>query len=69
MNSGENIEDSYLEDIFTLFFTRKRDGRGIGLYLVKKNLQSIGYDIFATNDKQYNKLDGACFVIVRDKEE
>ncbi len=68
MNSGEKIEDGYLEDIFTLFFTRKRDGRGIGLYLVKKNLQSIGYNIFATNDKQYNKLGGACFVIVRDNE-
>jgi signal transduction histidine kinase len=65
MNSGEKIEDSYLEDIFTLFFTRKKDGRGIGLYLAKKNLNAIGYDIYATNRKDYNKLNGACFVITK----
>ena len=63
MNSGEPIDDSYLIDIFELFFTRKRDGRGIGLYLAKKNLESIGYTICATNDKEYNRLKGACFVI------
>ncbi len=63
MNSGEIIDDSYLEDIFTLFFTRKRNGRGIGLYLAKKNLKAIGYEIFATNRKDYNKLGGACFVL------
>jgi hypothetical protein len=63
MNSGERIDDAHLSDIFTLFFTRKRDGRGIGLYLAKKNLNSIGYDIYATNDKEKNKLNGACFVI------
>jgi len=65
MNSGERIDDSYLEDIFTLFFTRKRDGRGIGLYLAKKNLNSIGYDICASNSAQYNKFKGACFVITK----
>lgn len=63
MNSGEKIDDSALEDIFALFYTRKKDGRGIGLYLAKKNLNSAGYDIYSTNDKNYNKLDGACFVI------
>ncbi|MGJ8548853.1 ATP-binding protein [Winogradskyella wichelsiae] len=68
MNSGERIDDSQLEDIFTLFYTRKRDGRGIGLYLAKKNLNAIGYDIYATNDRNYNKLDGACFVISKLKQ-
>lgn len=63
LNNGEKIEDRYLEDIFILFFTRKKDGRGIGLYLAKTNLSSIGYDIRATNDKDYNLLKGACFVI------
>ncbi len=66
MNSGEQIDDSYLEDIFTLFFSRKRDGRGIGLYLAKKNLQTIGYEIFATNQEKINKLNGACFVIKKE---
>lgn len=62
-NSGEKIEDTQLDDIFTLFYTRKKDGRGIGLYLAKKNLNTIGYELFATNDKAYNLLKGACFVI------
>ena len=59
MNNGEKIDDKIIEDIFTLFFSRK----GIGLYLAKKSLNSIDFDIFATNDKKYNKMDGACFVI------
>lgn len=65
MNSGERIDDSYLADIFTLFFTRKRDGRGIGLYLAKQNLNANGFDIYATNEKTKNKLNGACFVITK----
>ena len=36
LNNGEKIEDRYLEDIFILFFTRKKDGRGIGLYLARQ---------------------------------
>lgn len=63
MNNGEPIKDKYLEDIFTLFFTRKRDGRGIGLYLARKSLATVGMTIRATNDPKYNKLNGACFVI------
>lgn len=63
MNNGEKIEDRYLEDIFTLFFSRRRDGRGIGLYLARTNLRSEGFDIIASNDKEYNKLGGACFII------
>lgn len=63
MNSGEKIEPADLENIFTLFFTRKPGGRGIGLYLARINLQTIGYEIYATNDKKLNRLNGACFVI------
>ena len=63
MNSGERIDDRLLEDIFTLFFTRKSNGRGIGLYLARRSLRSIGMDIYATNDPKYNRLNGACFVI------
>lgn len=69
MNSGEKIDSIYLDTIFTLFFTRKPGGRGIGLYLAKVNLNSIGYDIFATNDKKLNRLNGACFVIEKVKKE
>ncbi len=68
MNSGEKIEDRLLEEIFTLFFTRKSNGRGIGLYLARRSLRSIGMDIYATNDPNYNRLDGACFVIKLENE-
>lgn len=63
MNNGEKIDDHLLEEIFTLFFTRKSQGRGIGLYLARRSLRSIGMDIYATNNPDYNRLNGACFVV------
>jgi hypothetical protein len=63
LNNGEKIEDKILEDIFTLFYSKRRDGRGIGLYLARTNLKSIGYNIIASNSKEYNLLKGACFII------
>ena len=63
MNSGEKIEPVYIEDVFTLFFSRKPGGRGIGLYLARTNLRTIGYDIRATNESKLNRLNGACFII------
>lgn len=63
MNSGERIDDKIIQDIFTLFFTRKHNGRGIGLYLARQSLKSIGMDIYATNATEYNRLNGACFII------
>ncbi len=63
MNSGEPIDPSYKEDIFTLFFTRKPAGRGIGLWIARTNLRAHGFDINCTFDKKYNRLNGACFVI------
>jgi len=63
-NNGEKIEDKYINDIFTLFFTKRKDGRGIGLYLARTNLASIGFDIYATEfEDKDNLLKGACFVI------
>lgn len=63
MNSGVPIDDSVLEDIFKLFFSERPKGRGIGLYLAKKSLNGVGFDIKATNDSNFNLLRGACFVI------
>lgn len=63
MNSGQRIEDHRLEKIFQLFYSNKPNGRGIGLYLSKQSLNESYFDIYATNDKNYNLLNGACFVI------
>jgi signal transduction histidine kinase len=62
-NNGPEIRDSNLEEIFDLFYTRRPKGRGIGLYLSKDSLKSVGMDIRATNNPTHNKLNGACFII------
>ncbi|MEL4308943.1 ATP-binding protein [Joostella sp. CR20] len=62
-NSGEKIPDYRLEKIFELFYSQRPNGRGIGLYLSKQSLNDSGLNIYATNDKKYNSLNGACFVI------
>lgn len=62
-NNGSEIKDSRLEEIFDLFYTRRDKGRGLGLYLSKDSLSSIGYNIKASNDKKYNILNGASFLI------
>lgn len=62
-NNGTEIKESRLEEIFDLFYTRRDKGRGIGLYLSKDSLNTIGYDIKATNDKKFNLLNGASFII------
>ena len=68
INSGQPIDEIYIkEDIFKLFFSRKPKGRGIGLYLAKTTLKNIGFNIDATNDPKYNRLNGACFIISKVK--
>ncbi len=63
MNSGQKIEEHRLDKIFQLFYSNRPNGRGIGLYLTKQSLNECYFDIYATNDKNYNTLNGACFVI------
>ena len=63
LNSGQRIEEHRLGKIFQLFYSNRPNGRGIGLYLAKQSLTESGFDIYATNDKSYNTLKGACFVI------
>ncbi|MBN7813087.1 ATP-binding protein [Algoriphagus sp. H41] len=67
-NSGQKIPDYRLDKIFDLFYSQRPNGRGIGLYLSKQSLNEAGLDIYATNDKKYNTLNGACFVIKQNTE-
>jgi hypothetical protein len=62
-NSGDKIPDYRLGSIFELFYSQRPNGRGIGLYLSKQSLNESGLDINANNDKKYNTLKGACFII------
>lgn len=70
-NSGEAIDEIYIKDgdLFKAFFSRKPKGRGIGLYLAKTTLNSVGFEICASQEPKYNKLNGACFLIYEDKHE
>lgn len=63
MNSGQKIEEHRLERIFEIFYSNRPNGRGIGLYLAKESLNENYFDLYATNEKSYNQLNGACFVI------
>ncbi|SFZ82447.1 ATP-binding protein [Tenacibaculum maritimum] len=62
-NSGLKIENHRLDKIFDMFYSNRPNGRGIGLYLSKQSLNESNLDIYATNEKEYNVLNGACFVI------
>lgn len=62
-NNGPKIRNSSLTEIFELFYTRRPKGRGIGLYLSKDGLNTVGLDLVASNDRPHNKLDGATFLI------
>jgi len=64
-NSGLKIENHRLDKIFNMFYSNRPNGRGIGLYLTKQSLNENNLDIYATNEKEYNVLKGACFVIKR----
>ncbi|UPK72461.1 ATP-binding protein [Chitinophaga filiformis] len=45
-NNGPEIPINDKENIFDFSFSRKENGRGIGLYISKEVLRNAGYDIF-----------------------
>jgi len=60
--SGVDVDD--INDLFTIFFTKKqRGGRGVGLYLCKNNLIAGGHKIFYETNSNNKLLSGANFVI------
>lgn len=63
-DNGPGVEKDDMEQLFTLFFTRRQNGgRGVGLYLSMQNLLASGHKIrYETRDK-YKVLDGANFSI------
>lgn len=62
VNDGEKIEDDCLESVFRIGYTKSVGGHGYGLSL-SKELNKSYLDVYATNDKELNIYDGACFVI------
>jgi signal transduction histidine kinase len=63
-DNGPGVARDDLDQLFTLFFTRKqRGGRGVGLYLCRTNLQAGGHKIRYETIKEKQILNGANFVL------
>lgn len=62
-DTGRGIHESMLEEVFELFVSTKPNGRGLGLYIARANLELSKHEIWATNDASYRSLKGACFCI------
>ena len=59
-NDGENIDDDFLVGIFSTFRKGMKGEFGLGLSIVKKTLNLMGYDILVKNEKR-----GVSFTILR----
>ncbi|NNN85399.1 sensor histidine kinase [Vibrio sp. A8-1] len=63
-DDGPGVDVDDIEQLFTLFFTRKqRGGRGVGLYLSKQNLNASGHTIRYETRDRYKLHSGANFAI------
>ncbi|MFH0785823.1 MAG: ATP-binding protein [Pseudomonadota bacterium] len=62
-DSGPGVDPDDIERLFTLFFTRKQGGRGVGLYLAKANLAVGNHSIWYAKDENERILTGANFVV------
>lgn len=50
-NDGEHIKETMLSKIFDSYVKGKNGGHGLGLSIVKKNVELINYKIYAKNDE------------------
>lgn len=60
-NDGDKIDDNFLEVIFTPYRKGIKGDFGLGLSIVKKTLNVIGYDISIKNEKK-----GVSFIILKE---
>lgn len=62
-DSGPGVDPEDVPRLFDIFFSRRRAGRGVGLYLTRSNLAVAGHKIrYATGDDP-TVLSGANFII------
>lgn len=68
-DNGPGIETEIKDVIFSEFFSKKSDGRGLGLYIIKELLERIDADIAVITEPSLKILDGANFKITFKKED
>lgn len=62
-DSGPGIEEGIEELVFSEFFSRKAEGRGLGLYIIKELLDRIDAEISIITEPSLKVLKGANFLI------
>jgi signal transduction histidine kinase len=62
-DTGKGVDQDDVSSLFQLFFTRRTEGRGVGLYLCRANLAAGGHTIAYASDKAHLLLPGANFVL------
>ncbi len=63
-DSGPGISSRSVFNIFEPFYTARPQGRGLGLTIVKKVLESQGHQINVILNQELKRLKGACFEII-----
>jgi signal transduction histidine kinase len=62
-DTGRGVDPDDVNSLFQLFFTRRTEGRGVGLYLCRANLAAGGHSIAYATDPAHRILPGANFII------
>lgn len=68
-DSGPGVDEDDVERLFTLFFTRRDQGRGVGLYLARMNLAAAQHHIRYADLEERERISaaggpsGAAFII------
>ena len=62
-DSGHGVDPDDVENLFELFFTRRSQGRGVGLYLSRVNLAVANHKIRYAGENDPKILPGANFLI------
>jgi signal transduction histidine kinase len=62
-DSGPGVDPDDLEHLFELFFTKRVEGRGVGLYLCRVNLEMGNHRIEYALEENLRVLNGANFCI------
>lgn len=62
-DSGPGVDSEDVPRLFNIFFTKRRSGRGVGLYLSRANLSVAGHKIRYSTGDDPKILGGANFII------